>query len=132
MEIGQKEFTVGATIKFHTINGKDTHIIQGEVIAICNYQIAIAYGDVIKYHQEVLETNPTTTLTEDATVLEYILIKDVQGVLKPYTKEWIDAASFYVLDVSNDIDIRIYDVPDTETETILKLLRDNGYKALVQ
>ena len=130
MIINNEEVVVGANVKFETINSKDPNLIQGFIIGLCDYNIASAYGDVVKYHQEVLESNPTVSITEDATLLNYMIIKDVQGVIKPYAQEWVNEGTFHILNVSNDIKITIYDIPSTETETILKLLRDNGYKAL--
>jgi hypothetical protein len=134
MIVDAHDITVGMNIKFNTINGKDPSLIQGFVIATCQFDVAKIYGDVIKYHQEVLESNPNPTIPipEDPTVLNYFIIKDVQGDTKPYAAEWVATDSLSIISTSNDILIKIYDTPNTESETILKLLRDNGYKALIQ
>ena len=132
MIVDNKDISVGMNVKFRTINAKDPNLIQGFVVGLSDYNVATVYGDVVKYHQEVLESNPTAGIVEDPTVLNYMIIKDVQGVVKPYAAEWVEPTTMTIIAVSNDIRITVYDVPSTETETVLKLLRDHGYKALVR
>lgn len=130
MIIDSKTVDLGDNISFRSINGKDNKIIQGYVVAICDYQVAKLYSDVIKYHQEVLESNPTSNITEDATVLNYFVIKDIQNRTNAYAVDWVEATTLTIIAVNNDINLTVFDVAQSELETILKLLRDNGYNAL--
>ena len=129
MIVDGQDIQVGMIIQFRSINAKDPNLIQGVVMALCDYPIAKTFSDVVKYNQEVLESNPTSE--PDPTVLHYMIIKDEQGVAKAYAITWVEPTTLRILDTTNDIKIIIYDTPNTETETILKLLRDNGYKSAV-
>jgi len=131
MIIDGKDVTVGMLIKFRTINGLDPNIISGYVIALCDYNVARVYSDVVKYHEEVKESNPTNNnIPDDAKTLSYFVVKNHEDIIESYAVEWVEPTTLEIVEIANDIIIKIYDVPDTETETILKLLRDNGYQAL--
>lgn len=131
MIVDSQDIQVGMNIKFRTINGKDTNIIQGHVIAIADYMVAKIYSDILRYHQEVLESPAGSSLPTDPSVLNYFIIKDVQGEINAYAAEWVSETTLEIIADANKLIITIYDVLDTETDTILKLLKDNNYKALI-
>ena len=131
MIIDGHDVALDTNIKFHSRNGKDTKLIQGHVVSMCDYDIAKVYSDIVKYHQEVLESVTAGTVPTDPTTLKYFVIRDVQGNKNSYAVEWVEPTTLQIIADANNIILTVYDVPSSEGDTLVKLLRDNNYKALV-
>lgn len=128
--INAQSFDIGDTIKFSTLNPKDTRVWQGTVIGIAGYQIASNYGDVINYYQQVKAglTNPNQISLLDQT--QFILVNtetDSGRVIKPMSPEWILPESFKVVKNQTSYVIQVYTHNSESVSTVLQLLRDNGF-----
>ena len=127
MTINGVVIELGKIVRFHTLNNKETQLIQSTVIGMIGYEQAKGYGDILNYHQEVLTSQPTAGLPSTPEAYTFMLLKDHQGIVRVMAPDWIQEASFEEVDSVNIIDIKVYGIPSQNKQDILNLLRDNGY-----
>lgn len=124
MIVDGQTVSVGDKIKFRTINSYDTNVWTGDVMGFVNYDIAKLHTDVVAYHTNVLKTNPDV---DPAAELDYILIKTTEGVVRAYAVDWVQPTTLVIVDTSNNITVKVYNVTAEQGVTILTLLKDNNY-----
>ena len=127
MTINGIDIEIGTIINFRTLNNREVAPIQSTVVGFLTADDARLYWDIVKYHQEVLESNPSSNLDQTPTGYTFLLLSDHQGVKRVMAKEWILESSLEKVDTTNVIDLKVYGVPNEEKQNILNLLRDNGY-----
>ena len=127
MEINGVTIEIGTIIKFNTLNNKEVTPIQSTVVGLITAENARPYGDIVKYHQEVLESQPTANIDTDPYGYTFILLSDHQGVKRVIAPAWIETNSLEEIDTTNIINLKVYGVPNSAKQEILNLLRDNGY-----
>ena len=128
--VGTSSFDIGDTIRFSSINPKDTRIWQGKVIGITNYQIAAHYADIVNYYQQVKAAveNPNQLSLLNQTDFILIDMETASGsIVKPISLEWIDASTFKVVQNENSYLIQVYTHSGETAADVLQLLRDNGF-----
>ena len=131
MIVDGKNIETGSIIQFNVVNGKDPGTKAGVVIAECGYKVARVYGDIVRYHQEVNESLGGSPITTPLEELEFFVIETESGITEAIATDWVAVSSLVINDVENDILIKIYNKPNSEIDTILTILRDNGYVANV-
>lgn len=124
------DIEIGTIIKFNTLNNKETTKIHSTVAGIVTAENARPYGDIVKYHQEVLESVPGAGLDPTPNGYTFILLSDHQGVKRVMAPEWIELSTLEEVATTNIVDIKVYGITDEEKQTVLNLLRDNGYTVL--
>lgn len=127
MEINNITIDIGDVVKFHSLNDKELHLIEGTVKSIGAADRMGIFGDIIRYHQEVLESAPTAGIELTPSNYNFMLIEDHQGIQRLYAPAWILESSFEKVEETNVLDIKIFGIPDTERQVVLNLLRDNHY-----
>ena len=128
--VGTSSFDIGDTIRFSSINPKDTRIWHGKVIGITNYQIAAHYADIVNYYQQVKAAveNPNQLSLLNQTDFILIDMETASGsIVKPISLEWIDASTFKVVQNENSYLIQVYTHSGETAADVLQLLRDNGF-----
>lgn len=128
--INAQTFDVGDTIRFSSINPKDTRIWYGTVVATCKYQIAAGYGDLINYYQQVLAGLDSASKINTLAQAEFILISmetESGKVVQAISPEWILPESFTLVQQESSYTIKVYTHAGATVQTVLQLLRDNGY-----
>lgn len=129
MIVAGKNINNGDLITFDTYNANDTTRLQGYVEAVdVSYSIATHYSDVPKYHQEVIENEPS--VPEDFTTLKYFIIRldtDLEQSFLGIAVDWVEQLD--IVTVNQDINITVFNVDETGIRDVLAILRSNGYRA---
>jgi hypothetical protein len=121
---------IGVKVQFNTINNYDPELWVGIVQGIVDYSVAKLIGDVDNFHNEVLKDTPgATPLVEQ----EFLIINTTDGSAPGrkvvFAIEHINETSVALVDVDNDVDIRIFNIPESSVATALQLLAENGFSA---
>jgi len=124
------EIVTGLKIQFSTINTYDSNVWIGVVAGVVTYDVAKAFTDVDKYHAEVLKDTPSVT---PAAEQEYIIINtadDGNPARKiAFAVEWIDEATLAPIAITNSINIKVFDVLETDIVNVINALAEAGFKA---
>lgn len=120
----------GVKVQFQTINTYDNVLWKGIVQGIVKYSVAKLIGDVDNYHNEVLKDTPGATPLDEQ---DFIIINttDGSGPTKKvvFAVEHINETSVQLVDVNENINLRIYNVAESSIADILQLLTENGFQA---
>lgn len=117
-------------VKFRSLNPFDGNLYDGVVIGMEIFDSARRYGtDLAAYNQQV-QTAIGSELVPDA--LDFLIVKDVAGTVKPFATAWISPTSLELVETGNNITIKVYNVSEDRKDTLLSILRDNGYVCSVQ
>lgn len=120
----------GVKVQFQTINTYDTVLWKGVVLGIVQYGVAKLIGDVDNYHNEVLKDTPGATPLVDQ---DFLIIETTDGS-GPSKKvvfgvDHINETTVQLVDVDANINLRVYNVPESSIANILQLLAENGFQA---
>jgi hypothetical protein len=128
MLIDAKEVAFKDVISFTTINDSDQITYQGIVKSLSmSSEIASRYNDVYSYNQKIKKTSPSVGEIEDH---EFFLLQyeqDGSTLYKAFAKEWITPDSLIIIDQTQYLDVRIFNILEGQHDALLLLLRDNGY-----
>ena len=123
------ELVVGDTISFTSINPTDNVLWQGTITGICSYDIVQNMrDDLVPYYRAVKKVLHTM---EPIDKLQYFTIRYTQGEKIGrliMAKDWIEPSSIQKIILNEYFDIRIYDLPKDQAQTIVNLLQANGFK----
>lgn len=125
-----QSYDIGDTIRFESINPKDTRTWVGKVVGFCGYEVAAGYGDLINYYQQVLAGLGSANKVSLLANAEFILINtetDRGSVLQAICPEWILPESFKVVKAQQSYTIQVFTHDGSTMFDVLKLLRDNGF-----
>ena len=122
----------GVKIKFRTINTYDNNLWVGYVEGIVTYSMARALSDVNKLHEEVLKDTPGVGPVEEQ---EFIILSTTDsnddGVRELFAVSWINEPSLDVISTGINVDLRIYDIPESSVANAIQVLAEAGFKAKV-
>ena len=123
------DLAVGDTISFTSINPTDNVLWQGTITGICSYDIVQNMrDDLVPYYRAVKKVLHTM---EPIDKLQYFTIRYNQGEKVGrliMAKDWIEPSSIQRIILNEYFDIRIYDLPKEDAQTILNLLQAHGFK----
>ena len=126
--INSLSVNIGSKVKFRTINNNDSNIYHGEVSAFSDYTLARIITDIANYQEEVKKDTPSVPLLVDLNFLILTLDDPVeQGKKVAIAQEWIQSATFELLDDIVTLDIQIRNVPTSQVQTVLQVLRDANF-----
>lgn len=124
------EIVNGLKIKFSTINTYDGELWIGLVSGIVDYEVAKTFTDVDKFHAEVLKDTPGL---DPAAEQEYVLISTTDdgnpSRKVAFAVQWIDEPTLVPIDITNAINIRVYDILETDIVNAINVLAEAGFKA---
>jgi hypothetical protein len=120
----------GSKIKFGTINTYDPLLWVGVVIGIVDYSVAKLIGDIDNYHNEVLKDHPNTTPLVDQ---KFLILNTTDGS-GPARKvvfgvSHINETTLQLVDVNQNINLRLFNIPTSSIATAIQLLAENGFQA---
>ena len=123
------ELEIGQTISFKSISTYDTVEWRAKIIAFSDYELVKNLQDVLPYYQNVKKTNAGMLPIDK---LSYMVLTVYENDLnisnrRVFAKEWIDPSSLKLINLSNYIDVRIFDIEETKIQIILDLIFSNGY-----
>lgn len=120
-------------VVFKSKNDKDETIWQGRVEGQMLYSFAKTLDDLVPYHANVERNDSDVPPIQ---TLDYFMIrldpeKSNANAPRVFAREWILPNSFQIIDPANEIQVRIFDVPNTNEQRILDILRNAGYRAII-
>lgn len=120
-------------VTFLSKHTKDETIWEGRILGQFTYAFARTLGDIVSYHTNVQRNDPNVPPIEtlDFFVIQLSAKKSNTSEPRVFAKEWILPNSFEILDVKNDIGVRVLGVPDTNQQRILDVLRNAGFRAII-
>lgn len=120
--------TIGQTVSFNSVHPNDNVLYNGIIDGIVKYSIAKGYDDLLPYYRIVKKTLTSMAPIDELTYM--ILIQSQEDLKKCVVMalEWIEPSSLKIIEKTNSFDIRIYERPRSEANTIIKLLNDHEYK----
>lgn len=123
--------SVGDTITFRSINPLDNVLWNGTIVGVGTFDVvANMQRDLVPYYQEVKKVKSSMDPIDKLTFFILNIYQDGKSSKLIMAKEWILESSVQKIVVNSYFDIRIYDIEsDSNAETILTLLRANGFKA---
>lgn len=125
-----QSYDIGDTIKFTSMNPKDTRVWSGKVVGFCGYEVATGYGDIINYYQQVLSGLGSANQVSLLASSEFIIINtetENGSVLQTICPEWIIPESFSVVKAEQSYTIQVFTHDGSTVYDVLKILRDNGF-----
>lgn len=124
------DLKVGDVISFTSRNPMDNVLWQGTITGICAYNVVQHLrNDLVPYYQE---TKKVLHDLEPVDKLEYLVLSiNQEGAVSTLVmaKDWIEPTSVIKIEISKKFDIRIYDLDTEQAQTVLDLLRANGFKS---
>ena len=127
MIINNITLEMGSTIKFSSKSSDDPNVYEGMIVGFGTYDTARMYNDIVAYNEVMKKDYPDTP---SADLLDYVIVKlaDSGTPIKAFAEEWIEPASFTVVQLGNDFDLRVFNISDDDKATVIRLLQDNNYR----
>lgn len=128
------DLNIGDTISFKTMNAYDTVTWRGKITGFANYDLVRQMEDLLPYYQNVKKNSPDMA---DIEYLSYIVLDCYENLTtetytrRIFAKEWLDPSSVKIIDMNKHMDIRIYDISETDIQRIRDILSDSGYSIAV-
>lgn len=127
---------LGDTIKFTVKDYNDTNTYVGEVVSICDYEMARSFEDVIARHQSMLIAD--STLNEDISKYRFLVVKMYDGTRRPFAFDLDTGNSWFT---NNEVDVIVPTTSWTITLTgctraqaitATYILKQQGYSCSLQ
>lgn len=145
MNINGLNIETGSVIKFKTHSVYDLNQWDGTVVAICDYNTATLFTDIVAYQQGI-DTNPDApegikiSATTPLAARNYIVVECRDGKRRAFAVSpvvtdtstgataagWIDLTTLSTSD-TNDVAVMLYGVSDSQLNYAIALLKNNGY-----
>lgn len=114
---------VNINVKFRLHSLVDAQTWHGQILGIVGY-------DVARIHEDVDATNnnmETNVAKKNPISMTYLLVKCTDGVIRPFSTDWIVESSFNRTDNVSDASIVIHNVSAVEAATLITYIRNLGY-----
>lgn len=121
---------LGDIIAFKSLNPYDNVTWRGKITGFGDYNLVKYMEDLIPYYQNVKKH---VAIMPELENLSFIIVDCYENLntetstRRIFAKEWIDPSSLIMIDLNKHIDIRIYDVNETDINRIKDLLADNNF-----
>lgn len=125
---------IGDEISFKSKSASDLNNYRGKVLGITTVEVAKSYTDVFTYNSNVQAVDGNVPSTELLVFMLIKLLEPISGIDKyiiPFAQEWILDATFDIINTASKVDITVFDADDTNSQSIIDLLRGGGFKAKV-
>ena len=121
---------IGDRIKYKLVDPTDTTVYVGRVVAMCDYNAAKPYADVVAAHQAMLTGNQS--LSSDISTFRFLIVECYDGVRRPigYTpgedknQSWCE--SFEIIEEGGIFNIQLFDASSTDAALAIRVLREQG------
>lgn len=116
-------------IRFKTLSPHDNVYWSGEVLSICDYEVASLFGqDIVAYYQDISRYVQNLPSKE---TLKYIVLKvaksEAVSEKHVFALEWIDVSTLERVDEHTYTDFRVYDISSDKIEDVRKTINALGY-----
>lgn len=120
---------IGDTIRYTLIDINDTVVYTGKVVAICDYEAAKAYADVVSTHQAMLAAN---ALMDDVEDLRFFIVEGYDGVRRPVGYQvdgkysWFTNNKLEIIEVGSIYTIQLINASAADAALALRVLNEQG------
>lgn len=126
---------IGDTVKYTVKDLNDTVVYSGKVVAICDYESAKAYADVLAIHQAMLAADGTLG---DITTFRFLIIEGYDKVRRPVGYEiggrnsWFTGNELDIIDVGKEYTIRLFNVSLDDATLAIRVLHEQGFSCKLE
>ena len=126
---------IGDTVRYTLVDLTDTTVYSGKVVAVCDYESAKAYADVIAAHQSMLTGR--TELSSDISVFRFLIVECYDGVRRPVgfipggdiNVSWCD--TFEIIEEGGVFFIQLFNANATDAALAIRVLREQGFSCKI-
>ena len=128
---GLAEINIGDNIEFTIKDYNDNVKYAGKVVAICDYETARSFEDVVAKHQSILAADPA--LDMDISIYRFLIIESFDGVRRPFAFDPVTGGSWFTGDAVELIEpnetyvITITGSNAEQANIALRILKQQGY-----
>ena len=125
------QISIGDEIQFTIKDYNDNVKYAGKVVAICDYQTARSFEDVVAKHQAILAADPA--LPTDVSEYRFLVVECFDGVRRPFAFYPATGASWFTGDAVDLIEpnetyvITITGSNAEQASIALRILKLHGY-----
>ena len=128
---GLAEINIGDNIEFTIKDYNDNVKYAGKVVAICDYETARSFEDVVAKHQSILAADPS--LDMNISIYRFLIIESFDGVRRPFAFDPVTGGSWFTGDAVEIIEpnetyvITITGSNAEQANIALRILKQQGY-----
>ena len=128
---GLAEINIGDNIEFTIKDYNDNVKHAGKVVAICDYETARSFEDVVAKHQSILAADPS--LDMDISIYRFLIIESCDGVRRPFGFDPVTGGAWFTGDAVELIEpnetyvITITGSNAEQANIALRILKQQGY-----
>ena len=130
-QTGLAEINIGDNIEFTVKDYNDNVNYVGKVVAICDYETARSFEDVVARHQSILAADPS--LDMDISHYRFLIVECSDGVRRPFAfdpstgKSWFTNDEVDLIEPYETYYIRITGANLDQANIALRILKQHGY-----
>ena len=128
---GLAEINIGDNIEFTIKDYNDNVKYAGKVVAICDYETARSFEDVVAKHQSILAADPS--LDMNISIYRFLIIESFDGVRRPFAFDpvtggsWFTGDSVELIEPNETYVITITGSNAEQANIALRILKQQGY-----
>lgn len=122
---------IGDSLVFTSKDYNDNVKYSGTVVAICDYETARAFEDVVAKHQSILLAD--STMSSDVSEFRFLIVECYDGVRRPFAfdpvtgKSWFTGDAVEVIEPTDTYIITITGSNSEQASVALRILKQHGY-----
>lgn len=123
------QIQINDIIRFKTLSPHDNVLWSGEVLSLCDYEVASLFGqDIVAYYQDISKYVSDLPSKES---LNYFVLKvaktDAISERHVFALEWIDISTLERIDEHTYTDFRVYDISSDKIADVKGAINSLGY-----
>lgn len=124
---------LGDCVKFTVKDYNDNVEYSGIVVAICDYETARSYEDVVARHQAMMSVSASANMNEDISAFRFIIVECYDGIRRPFAfdpvtgESWFTNNEIEVIDPTEEFIIGLKGCNRTQANIALRILKEHGY-----
>ena len=124
---------MGDSVKFTTKDYNDNVQYSGTVVAICDYETARAFEDVMARHQAMRSTITGSNLEEDIKEYRFFIVECVDGKRRPFAfhpssgNSWFENDEVEVIEPTQTFNITLAGCSMNAANIAIRILKEHGY-----
>ncbi len=128
---GLAEINIGDNIEFTVKDYNDNVNYFGKVVAICDYETARSFEDVVARHQSMLAADPT--LDMDIAHYRFLIVECQDEVRRPFAFDpatggsWFTGDAVDLVELNQTYYIKITGSNIEQANIALRILKQHGY-----
>ena len=117
------QLQVNISVKFRLHSLTDAQMWYGQILGIVGYDVARLHSDV-----DATNNNMETSVAKKNPVsMTFLLVKCTDGVIRPFSTDWIVESSFLRTDNVSDVQLIIHNISETEAAAVTTYIRNLGF-----